>query len=286
MTGNEEKKWPLGRGPAFHSSQLSLCASELQKCAHDGTSGHLQQTWSTTFLGWHRSGGPGMIPHCTNSKNLQVFLGIIICTLLSLKYEGCGRKILEGHGVFQPIKRGFNGYRSRVWWILGSWNTGKGHSRAVCQANLQRLGIHIINAHFPSLQTDLDFFSPCPALFWASQTGEKTEEKVEMGSNQRKLDGCKRRKQKADKSRRKLLDGACPEVDVTETEESQKPIGISQGNGGGGGCPGALLSEDASVPGMVRKSPGRNGRSIGRPHWHSNIGVVRDEGFPPKSLGV
>lgn len=159
MTGNEEKKWPLGRGPAFHSSQSSLCASELQKCAHDGTSGHFQQTWSTTFLGWHRSGGPGMIPHCTNSKNLQVFLGIIICTLLSLKYEGCGRKILEGHGVFQPIKRGFNGYGSRVWWILGSCNTGRGHSRAVCQANLQRLGIHIINAHSPSLQTDLDFFS-------------------------------------------------------------------------------------------------------------------------------
>lgn len=92
-----------------------------------------------------------------------------------------------------------------------------------------------------------------------------------MGSTQRKLDGCKRRKQKADKSRRKLLDRAHPEVDVTETEESQKLIGISQGNGGGGGCPGALLSEDASVPGMVRKDPGKHGRSTGRPHWHSNI---------------
>lgn len=87
MTGNEEKKRPLGRGPALHSSQCSLCASELEKCAHGGSSRCFKQTWSTTFLGWHRSGGPGMILRCPKSKNLRVFLGVIICTLLSLWKE-------------------------------------------------------------------------------------------------------------------------------------------------------------------------------------------------------
>lgn len=151
MAGNGGKKWPVGHMPAVHSSQSSLCAYELQKC---------NQTWPSrsACYSWerHHSGGPGVILHCTNSEDLDLFLGRIICTPLGLKCKGHGSKILEERIVLAHKGRFFcteiSESRCSSVAITLEGSTAQ-HSTAVCHAKLQRLGICIMNANFPSLPT-------------------------------------------------------------------------------------------------------------------------------------
>lgn len=160
-----------------------------------------------------------MILHCRNSQNLRVFLGI--CTLLSLEYEGCGRKIWEEHGVFLPIKRGFNGYGSRAWWILSSCNTGRGHSRAACQADLQRPGICIINAIFPSLQTSLDFLYHALSSSEHLRLAEREKTKWKGEAPKENWTAAREGSKKLTKAGRNHWMGQ-PEVDVTRNRGSTK----------------------------------------------------------------
>lgn len=214
MTGNGGKKWPVGHTPAVHSSQLSLCAYELQKWATMALQPDVTLTLCPLLLGatplrWTRS-DPALhkLPrpwsfsrknylYSTQSETQGMWkqnIGGTHCVLAHKSRFFCTRVSESGCSSAAVTLEGSTARHSCL-----SGKTAKvGNLHSKCRFP--------ISPNLPEII--LDFF-PCPQLFllWAPQAGGKTGENLEVGTAERKLGNWDRKKEKINSGSKKLLDG-------------------------------------------------------------------------------